>query len=55
VWKLLEPELRERDLNIQHGFRLKPTFHPAGTTAVSDYGSRLKSIFHPAATNAVGH
>ena len=55
VWKLLEPELRERDLNIQHGFSLKPTFHPAGTTAVSDYGSRLKSIFHPAATNAVGH
>ena len=33
VWKLLEPELRQRDLNIQHGFRLKPTCHPAGTTA----------------------
>ena len=32
VWKLLEPELRARDLNIQHGFKLKPTFHPAGTT-----------------------
>lgn len=35
VWKLLEPELRARDLNIQHGFSLKPTFHPAGTTTTA--------------------
>ena len=47
VWKLLEPELRQRDLNIQHGFSLKPTFHPAGTTAVADC--------QPAATIAAAH
>ena len=34
VWKLIEPELRQRDLNIQHGFQLKPTFYPAPNSAV---------------------
>lgn len=33
VWRLMEPELRERDLRIQHGFDLVPTFHPGGTTS----------------------
>ncbi|MDM0047563.1 fatty acid desaturase [Variovorax sp. J22R115] len=34
VWQLMEPELRSRDLRIQHGFDLIPTLHPGGTTAV---------------------
>ncbi|SPP92950.1 fatty acid desaturase family protein [Bradyrhizobium vignae] len=34
VWKLMEPELRERDLRIQHDFDLIPTLHVGGTTAV---------------------
>lgn len=29
VWQLLEPELRQRDLAIQHGFAIHPTIHPA--------------------------
>ncbi len=29
VWKLLEPELRRRDLAIQHGFAIRPTIYPA--------------------------
>lgn len=29
VWQLLEPELRTRDLAIQHGFAIRPTIHPA--------------------------
>lgn len=29
VWKLLEPELRKRDLAIQHGFAIHPTIYPA--------------------------
>lgn len=32
VWKLMEPELRERDLRIQHDFDLIPTLHRGGTT-----------------------
>jgi beta-carotene hydroxylase len=35
VWRLMEPELRSRELRIQHGFALIPTLHPAGTTAVT--------------------
>jgi fatty acid desaturase len=35
VWRLMEPELRSRELRIQHGFALIPTLHRAGTTAVS--------------------
>ncbi len=34
VWNLMEPELRARDLRIQHGFALVPTLHPGGTTAL---------------------
>jgi fatty acid desaturase len=34
VWRLMEPELRARDLRIQHGLDLIPTFHPGGSTAV---------------------
>ena len=34
VWKLMEPELRQRDLRIQRGFALIPTLHNGGTTAV---------------------
>jgi beta-carotene hydroxylase len=37
VWNLLEAELRERDLRIQHGFDLIPTFHRGGTTAASSH------------------
>jgi beta-carotene hydroxylase len=37
VWRLLEPELRARDLRIQHGFDLIPTFHPGGSTAVGSH------------------
>lgn len=33
VWKLMEPELRERDLRIQHGLKLIPVLHRGGTTA----------------------
>ncbi|MBA5688929.1 fatty acid desaturase [Rugamonas apoptosis] len=33
VWKLMEPELRERDLRIQYNFDLIPTLHRGGTTA----------------------
>ena len=32
VWRLLEPELRARDLHIQHGFALRPKFYKAGST-----------------------
>ncbi|MBS0454846.1 MAG: fatty acid desaturase [Proteobacteria bacterium] len=34
VWLLMEPELRARDLRIQHGFDLIPTLHAGGTTRV---------------------
>ncbi len=34
VWSLMEPELRARDLRIQHGFAVVPTLHPGGTTAL---------------------
>lgn len=34
VWRLMEPELRARDLRIQHGLDLIPTFHPGGSTAL---------------------
>ena len=34
VWALMEPELRARDLRIQHGFALIPTLHPGGSTPV---------------------
>jgi len=34
VWQLMEPELRERDLRIQHDFDLIPTLHHGGTTPV---------------------
>jgi len=37
VWQLMEPELRERDLRIQHGFALLPTFYPAGSTAAATH------------------
>lgn len=29
VWQLLEPELRRKDLAIQHGFAIRPTIYPA--------------------------
>jgi len=29
VWKLLEPQLRRKDLAIQYGFAIQPTIHPA--------------------------
>lgn len=32
VLKLLEPELRDRDLHIQHDFNLNPVFYPGGST-----------------------
>ena len=32
VWELLEPELRKRDLAIQHGFDIRPTIYPAAQT-----------------------
>jgi beta-carotene hydroxylase len=32
VWRLMETELRARDLRIQHGFRLMPTLYAGGTT-----------------------
>jgi beta-carotene hydroxylase len=35
VWRLLESELRQRELRIQHGFALIPTLHAPGTTAVT--------------------
>ncbi|SPP92906.1 fatty acid desaturase [Bradyrhizobium vignae] len=35
VWKLMEPELRERDLRIQHNFDLIPTLHRGDTTGRS--------------------
>jgi fatty acid desaturase len=35
VWKLMEPELRERDLRIQHGFDLIPTLHAGNTPTPS--------------------
>jgi len=34
VWKLMEPELRERDLRIQHDFDLIPTLHAGSMTPV---------------------
>ena len=33
VWKLMEPELRARDLRIQYGLALIPVFHAAGTSS----------------------
>jgi fatty acid desaturase len=35
VWQLLEPELRSRDLNIQHNFDLLPTFSAGGLSKVA--------------------
>jgi fatty acid desaturase len=35
VWKLMEPELRERDLRIQRDFDLIPTLHIGTTAAVA--------------------
>jgi len=35
VWQLLEPELRSRDLNIQHNFDLLPTFAVGGASSVA--------------------
>ena len=29
VWRLLEPQLRGKDLAIQHGFAIRPTIYPA--------------------------
>ena len=29
VWRLIEPELRQRDLAIQHGAAIHPTIYPA--------------------------
>ncbi|MGH8460386.1 MAG: fatty acid desaturase family protein [Stenotrophobium sp.] len=29
IWKLLEPQLRKKDLAIQHGFAIQPTIYPA--------------------------
>jgi fatty acid desaturase len=37
VWRLMEGELRSRDLQIQHGFALIPKFHPGGTTTAGSY------------------
>jgi beta-carotene hydroxylase len=37
VWQLMESELRARDLRIQHGLALIPTFHPGGTTAIGSH------------------
>jgi beta-carotene hydroxylase len=34
VWHLLEPELRKKDLAIQHSFSIRPTRHPAARPAV---------------------
>ncbi len=34
VWRLMEPELRARELRIQHGFAMIPTLHPGGSTAL---------------------
>lgn len=28
VWRLIEPDLRKRDLAVQHGFAIQPTFYP---------------------------
>lgn len=33
VWELMEPELRQRDLRIQHDFDLIPTLHVGSTSA----------------------
>lgn len=35
VWRLMETELRERDLRVHHGFDMIPTYHRGGTTAVT--------------------
>jgi beta-carotene hydroxylase len=35
VWQLLEPELRSRDLNIQHNFDLLPTFSTGSASQVA--------------------
>lgn len=32
VWKLLEPELRTKDLAVQHGFSIRPTIYPGRPT-----------------------
>jgi fatty acid desaturase len=31
VWRLLEPELRKKDLVIQHNFAIRPIFYPAAS------------------------
>jgi len=31
VWRLLEPELRQHELAIQHGFAIRPVIHAAGS------------------------
>ena len=33
VWKIIEPELRKKDLAIQHGFAIRPTVHLAPNLA----------------------
>jgi fatty acid desaturase len=33
VWKLLEPELRQKELAIQHDFAIHPTIYPAPVSA----------------------
>lgn len=33
VWRLLEPELRKKELAIQYGFAIHPTIHPAPKSA----------------------
>jgi len=33
VWRLLEPELRKKDLSIQHNFSIQPTRYPAAQSA----------------------
>lgn len=35
VWKLLEPELRQKDLAIQHDFAIRPTIYPAGSASAT--------------------
>ncbi|HKY91847.1 MAG TPA: fatty acid desaturase, partial [Nevskiaceae bacterium] len=33
VWRLVEPELRQKDLAIQHDFAIRPTIYPAPASA----------------------
>ena len=35
VWRLIEPELRRRDLAVQHGAAIHPTIYPAPTPATT--------------------